>query len=150
MAIIRVVVFWNNRWSNNQTGTSSSHLNPGSSTNNPKAQLQPIVHWSVIEVQIAVLCACLPATRALIGHFMPELISVYGKKSYATNAAPLSSHAYPPGSNAKGEIAKTMTYSVNYTSRAQRNDSGSSVELVEVDQESLEGGKTNGRGGSRV
>ncbi|KAH8434885.1 CFEM domain-containing protein [Aspergillus melleus] len=134
VAIIRVIVFWNNRWSDNQT-----------------AQLQPIVHWSVIEVQIAVLCACLPATRALVGHFMPDLVSVYGKKSYATHGAPLSSNAYPPASNAKGEIAKTMTYSVNYTSRAQRDDSGSSVELVEVDQENLEGGRVNGRsGGSRV
>ncbi|KAA8649903.1 hypothetical protein EYZ11_001179 [Aspergillus tanneri] len=112
VAIIRVVVFWNNRWSNNQT-----------------AQLQPIVHWSVIEVQIAVLCACLPATRALINHFLPDLVGSSGRKSYATRNAP--SNTYPEPKH--GHIAKTMSYSIKYSSRAQRDDS-SSVELVRIDR----------------
>ncbi|OQD60795.1 hypothetical protein PENPOL_c020G07497 [Penicillium polonicum] len=56
IAKIRVVVFWKNRWGVNQT-----------------LGLYPLVHWSVIETQIAIMCACLPAFRALLLQGFPAI-----------------------------------------------------------------------------
>lgn len=34
-----------------------------------------IAIWSCIEVNVAILCACLPALKPLISHFFPGLLS---------------------------------------------------------------------------
>ncbi|KAI9930708.1 hypothetical protein MW887_011464 [Aspergillus wentii] len=66
IAIIRLIVFWNNRWGQNQT-----------------LGLYPLIHWSVIECQVAVMCACLPASRALFEFFFPGLLA--GSSRRTTN-----------------------------------------------------------------
>ncbi|KAJ5444712.1 uncharacterized protein N7458_008584 [Penicillium daleae] len=108
IAIIRVVVFWNNRWGINQT-----------------LGLYPLIHWSVIEVQISVMCACLPAFRALVGRWFPSLIGS-ARRTYALHTM----EGYNRHTGENSNINKSVSYSVNYTSRSETH---SVVELVDVD-----------------
>ncbi|KAJ6045178.1 uncharacterized protein N7446_003380 [Penicillium canescens] len=108
IAIIRVVVFWNHRWGANQT-----------------LGLYPLIHWSVIETQIAIMCACLPAFRALIGRWFPGLLGGSRGRTYPSNAA-----EYVRQTEGNSNINKSVSYSVNYASRSEN----SVVELVDVDR----------------
>ncbi|RAK91728.1 hypothetical protein BO79DRAFT_278199 [Aspergillus costaricaensis CBS 115574] len=117
VAIIRVVVFWYNRWNTNLT-----------------EQLQPIVHWSVLETQIAVMCACLPTFRAMLVHLFPKVLgntsdhSTYGKRNTPSGGAAFGSQQ--PLS--KSHINKTVSYSVDYGGKKKPQRS-SFVQLVELD-----------------
>ncbi|KAE8423359.1 hypothetical protein BDV36DRAFT_243395 [Aspergillus pseudocaelatus] len=117
VAIARVIVFWFNRWNTN-----------------PTVQLQPIVHWSVIEVHIAVMCACLPTFRAMLVHIFPKVLGNSSDQSYYEQR---NTPSKPPtfGSAqalSKSHINKTVSYSVDYgaNKRPQRH---SFVPLVEMD-----------------
>ncbi|KAJ5456366.1 hypothetical protein N7530_011640 [Penicillium desertorum] len=109
IAIIRVVVFWNNRWGANET-----------------LGLYPLMHWSVIECQISVMCACLPASRALIGRWCPGLL---GGSSYRKTESHAAEY-YHKKSTGSVNINKSVTYTVNYESRSATH---SDVELVDID-----------------
>ncbi|KAJ5171161.1 uncharacterized protein N7500_003944 [Penicillium coprophilum] len=109
IAIIRVVVFWNHRWGANQT-----------------LGLYPLIHWTVIESQISVMCACLPAFRAIAGRWFPQFL---GGTTYRTNQ-PYTADYYNNMSTASSKINKSVTYSVNYESRSATH---SDVELLDID-----------------
>ncbi|KAJ5484342.1 hypothetical protein N7453_012296 [Penicillium expansum] len=108
IAIIRVVVFWTNRWGANET-----------------LGLYPLMHWSVIESQISVMCACLPAFRAVVGRWFPRFL---GGSSHQTDPSNMAEY-YNKMPTANSNINKSVTYSVNYETRSAGN---SDVELVEV------------------
>ncbi|OGM49810.1 integral membrane protein [Aspergillus bombycis] len=114
VAILRVVVFWYNRWNKN-----------------PTVELQPINVWSVIECQIAVVCACLPAARAVLVRFFPGLMGGSVGESDARKAT------RPSASGTSGKISQTMTYTVEYSRRAQERASNSAVNLVELHREAV-------------
>ncbi|RHZ61812.1 uncharacterized protein CDV56_107452 [Aspergillus thermomutatus] len=117
VAILRVVVFYLNRWGKN-----------------PTVELQPIVHWSVIEVSIAVLCACLPTGRAMLAHLFPGLLGASSGQSYPQPTTPSGREGLGPSRQAgRSQIAKTMSYSVDYQTKPQKRDSNSFVRLVEMD-----------------
>ncbi|RMJ21968.1 integral membrane protein [Aspergillus sp. HF37] len=120
VAILRVVVLYKN-----------SHWE--SST----AMLGPVVHWSTIECQVTIVCACLPMTRAVGNRLFPRLIgATTNDSSYPYKATPSGRGGLGGASSGSGNhIAKTVSYSVNYTSSAVRRGSNSSdVELVGVAQ----------------
>ncbi|KAJ5666745.1 hypothetical protein N7462_011154, partial [Penicillium macrosclerotiorum] len=108
IAIIRVIVFWKNRWGINQT-----------------LGLYPLIHWSVIETQIAVMCACLPAFRALIGHWFPGLLGGSSSRTYASH----TKEGYRRQVGGDSNINKSVSYSVRY---GPRSDTNSVVELVDM------------------
>ncbi|OQD63874.1 hypothetical protein PENPOL_c008G06255 [Penicillium polonicum] len=108
IAIIRVVVFWTNRWGKNET-----------------LGLYPLMHWSVIESQISVMCACLPAFRALVGRWFPRFL---GGSSNRTNPSNMVEY-YNKMPTANSNINKSVSYSVNYETRSAVN---SDVELVDM------------------
>ncbi|KAJ5884764.1 hypothetical protein N7495_009274 [Penicillium taxi] len=113
IAIIRVVVFWNNRWGYNQT-----------------FGLYPVVQWSIIETQIAVLCACLPSSRAIAGRYFPASIGGTSKPTYPSHGVEYSGSTSrtAPGTNV--DINKSITYSVSYSSHSEDEIS---VELFDVE-----------------
>lgn len=113
IAIIRVVVFWTNRWGANET-----------------LGLYPLMHWSVIESQISVMCACLPAFRALVGRWFPQFL---GGSSNRTDPSNMADY-YNKMPTANSNINKSVTYSVNYESRSPAN---SDVELVDVQKHEI-------------
>ncbi|CAI7666395.1 uncharacterized protein N7487_008143 [Penicillium crustosum] len=108
IAIIRVVVFWTNRWGINET-----------------LGLYPLMHWSVIESQISVMCACLPAFRALVGRWFPRFLGGSSNRTEPSNMA----EYYNKMPTASSNINKSVTYSVNYETRSPAN---SDVELVDM------------------
>ncbi|KAJ5175888.1 uncharacterized protein N7482_001765, partial [Penicillium canariense] len=108
IAVIRVVVFWNHRWGINQT-----------------LGLYPLIHWSIIEVQISVMCACLPASRALIGRWFPGLVGS-ARRTYASH----TKKGYNRHTGGNSNINMSVSYSVNYTARSGAN---SVAELVDLD-----------------
>lgn len=108
IAIIRVVVFWTNRWGANET-----------------LGLYPLMHWSVIESQISVMCACLPAFRALVGRWFPRFL---GGSTNRTNPSNMAEY-YNKMPTANSNINKSVTYSVNYETRSPAD---SDVELVDM------------------
>ncbi|KAE8377592.1 hypothetical protein BDV26DRAFT_304881 [Aspergillus bertholletiae] len=116
IGIIRVVVFWNNRWGQNQT-----------------AGIYPLIHWSVIESQVAIICACLPSSRALVNHFFPGILSGSTRRTYATGPSNWYAKAQ---SNGQSKINKSVSYTVQYSTSSQRDDSHDSnsvVQLVDLD-----------------
>ncbi|KAJ5824909.1 hypothetical protein N7447_007249, partial [Penicillium robsamsonii] len=106
IAIIRVVVFWNNRWGSNQT-----------------FGLYPVTHWTVIESQIAVMCACLPASRAVAVQLFPQFLGGTRSRTTPTHTADDSNSKHT-----SGKIKKSVTYSVNYGSPSGTH---SDVELLD-------------------
>lgn len=72
-------------------------------------------------------------TRALLVRLSPRLAGDTDEQSYPY---PTGGRSSKPGlgSRAAGEsyISKTVSYSVNYSSKPQRRDSDSMVQLVEV------------------
>ncbi|KNG84972.1 integral membrane protein [Aspergillus nomiae NRRL 13137] len=114
VGILRVVVFWYNRWNKN-----------------PTVELQPINVWSVIECQIAVVCACLPAARAVLVRLFPRLMGGSAGESSTRRATRPSA----PGTS--GKISQTVTYTVEYSRRAQEQASNSDVNLVEFHREAV-------------
>ncbi|KAJ5638958.1 uncharacterized protein N7484_006820 [Penicillium longicatenatum] len=110
IAIIRVVVFWNNRWGYNQT-----------------KGLYPLIYWSVIECQISVLCACLPASRALLGRWFPGFMGGSSQRTYPSGPEYFNTDGY---ARQDSKINKSVSYTVNYGNRSDHGDSNSDVELV--------------------
>ncbi|EFR03174.1 integral membrane protein [Nannizzia gypsea CBS 118893] len=110
-------------------------------TKNPTYEMAPLNYWSMIECQIAIVCACLPAIRTLLMHFVP---AVFGQ---ATEAAS-QKRVNPSSDNSKGDytssstlvesgdgyISKTMTYSVNTTIKSESSPSEPSINLVQIDR----------------
>ncbi|KAJ5474301.1 hypothetical protein N7475_003867 [Penicillium sp. IBT 31633x] len=109
VAIIRVVVFWNNRWGSNQT-----------------LGLYPLIHWSVIETQISILCACLPAFRALLGRWWPRLLDGSTNRRTTSRSA---GYFQTKSTGNDSRINKSVTYSVNYEPRSTTN---SDLELLDL------------------
>ena len=83
------------------------------------------MHWSVIESQISVMCACLPAFRALVGRWFPRFL---GGSSNRTNPSNMVEY-YNKMPTANSNINKSVSYSVNYETRSAVN---SDVELVDM------------------
>ncbi|KAE8393126.1 hypothetical protein BDV23DRAFT_170512 [Aspergillus alliaceus] len=117
VAIIRVIVFYFNRWNTN-----------------PTVQLQPIVHWSVLETQITIMCACLPTFRAMMVHLFPKMLGNSSNQSYYENRNTPNPRPTFASNQAlsKSHINKTVSYTVDYTAnkRPQRH---SFVQLVEME-----------------
>ncbi|RJE18617.1 integral membrane protein [Aspergillus sclerotialis] len=104
--------------------------------NDPTVTLAPVNHWSTIEVQITIVCACLPITRAMLVRFFPGIAGVSGERSYPypTGGTGGRSNRAAFGSRQAGDshISKTVSYSVNYASNPRRTSSDDMVHLVEV------------------
>ncbi|KAK2819980.1 hypothetical protein FQN49_007840, partial [Arthroderma sp. PD_2] len=97
-------------------------------TKNPTYEMEPLIYWSMIECQIAVVCACLPATRVLLLHFAPGVLGQptenKSSKRWGTSRSDTASKENITSNSAssaeRGDyISKTVTYSVNTTSRSQ-------------------------------
>lgn len=105
--------------------------------------MAPLNYWSMIECQIAIVCACLPAIRTLLIHYVPE---VFGQTTEAASQKRLNASST---GNSKGEeytsnstlvesgdgyISKTISYSVNTTIKSENSPTEPSINLVQVDR----------------
>ncbi|BCR90981.1 CFEM domain-containing protein [Aspergillus chevalieri] len=112
---------------------------------NPTFQLEPLIHWSAIECQIAIICACLPASRALVAHIIPGTDTTHDSSAAYRypNATGASSRAAAvsafvtsgTGEKEKGQISKTMSYSVDIGTRAKqlKRESDGFIQLKDIE-----------------
>lgn len=126
-----VVLYQTPRWNNDPTGKCIRH--PFDIvTDHPIVTLAPVNHWSTIEVQITIVCACLPISRAMLVRFFPRLA---GSSDGQSNPYQTGKANRPTGGSRapESQIAKTVEYSVNYSaSRPQQRDSGGSDSMVQL------------------
>ncbi|EEQ32309.1 uncharacterized protein MCYG_05128 [Microsporum canis CBS 113480] len=110
---------------------------------NPTYEMAPLNYWSMIECQIAVVCACLPATRALLIHYAPELLGqateTVSRKRLHTSDASTSKGGFTSNSETLVQsrddyISKTVTYSVNSTVKSYEGPAESCINLVQIDR----------------
>ncbi|OJJ82200.1 uncharacterized protein ASPGLDRAFT_59727 [Aspergillus glaucus CBS 516.65] len=97
---------------------------------NPTYQLEPLIHWSAIECQIAIICVCLPTSRALFAHILPGTDTTHNSSAaypYPTatgtssRAAAASAFARSgTGDKEKGQISKTVSYSVDIGTKSKQ------------------------------
>lgn len=89
-----------------------------------------IGYWSIVEVNIGVICACMPSIRVLITCFFPQ---VFGKSHDNENSLRVG----PPVAggrvtqNLSGGIQHTTSYSIDYNSKGNGNTS-KFVQLVDI------------------
>lgn len=104
-------------------------------------EMEPLNYWSVIECQVAIICACLPATRAIILHYLPGLLGHASENTssgglYASsNIRSKGGSAFNPSKGDRGFISKTVSYTVDTSAKPPANASDSFIKLVEVDSE---------------
>lgn len=99
-------------------------------------EMEALNHWSVIECQIAIVCACLPTTRAFIVRFFPGVLGVPSGQAHpyrTTGSSKVAVGSSRPGGNS--HISKTVSYSVDYGTKPQRRASNSFIQLVETGSE---------------
>ncbi|KAF2847845.1 hypothetical protein T440DRAFT_455522 [Plenodomus tracheiphilus IPT5] len=109
---------------------------------NPTMDQRDIIHWSNIEVNVALVCACLPNLRLILGRFLPK---VMGMSSKSGNKQMYSSYGPRSERGTKGEMdsankdlesgvktprdSDTITYSKTFEVQHTDNDE---IPLVEM------------------
>ncbi|EFQ98974.1 integral membrane protein [Nannizzia gypsea CBS 118893] len=110
-------------------------------TKNPTYEMEPLIYWSMIECQVAVICACLPATRVLLLHFAPGALGppTENESKKSNNSSSNSQPREQPTSDSatlieQGDgISKTVTYSVDSAVKSQASTSGPCINMVDID-----------------
>lgn len=109
--------------------------------------MEPLNHWSVIECQIAIICACLPTSRALLVRIFPGANTTHDSSAarpYPTatgtssRAAALSAFAgaeSSTGEKEKSRISKTVSYSVDVGAKAKalKRESDGFIQLKDIE-----------------
>ncbi|KAK3201487.1 hypothetical protein GRF29_185g1119024 [Pseudopithomyces chartarum] len=88
--------------------------------------------WSLLEVQVGIICACLPSIRLGLARLFPKIMgsSVGNSKPSKQN----NSHGNTLGTNwSVNGIGVTTSVRVSHAKRPQTNDQASFVQLVEID-----------------
>jgi hypothetical protein len=95
--------------------------------------MEALNRWSVIECQIAIICACLPATRAMLASFFPGIVGV---STGEASAGQPNQYNGPSRSNLsmkvplqKVNISKTVSYSVDYVGKSPKRSSNGFLQL---------------------
>lgn len=109
-------------------------------TDHSADEMESLNHWSTIECQIAIICACLPTARAMLAHIFPRIFGATTEQDTSGRPNIYRVGAFSQGAgtnylNDKSHISKTMSVSVDYSSRPQQRHSGSFVQLVEMDSD---------------
>lgn len=91
--------------------------------------MQTLNYWSVIECQIAIICACLPTARAFLVHIFPGTLSFSADHVSSDQQYKIRQAHHP---EEKRQISKTISCSVDYNEMQQMRESSSFVHLVEV------------------
>lgn len=150
-----MVVFSRNTSNTNPTCKSLSLptalIKPG--VDEEPVEMEPLNHWSVIECQIAIICACLPTSRALFVHVLPGANTTHDSSTarpYPTATGASSRTAavsafVGSGEREKGRISKTVSYSVDVGAKAKRltRESDGFIQLkdIKLGQREVEDGR---------
>jgi hypothetical protein len=71
----------------------------------------PAIYWSVVECDVAIICACMPAIPSLLKHLFPSLFGI--PSSYYNNITPPQHVQNSGGSVPLDRIQKDTTWQVS-------------------------------------
>lgn len=97
--------------------------------------------WSVIECQVGIICACMPAIRLGLTRLFPKLLGSThqstSKNAYAGGAQSGRSQGHTLTTLNANEINVQTSFRVSHARKPQTNDDQRSfVQLVEIDADS--------------
>ncbi|PMD36331.1 hypothetical protein L207DRAFT_602395 [Hyaloscypha variabilis F] len=118
-----------------------------SKTSNPSWDDLTICVWSDIEINVGIVCACMPHLRLLLIRFFPKLLgtSQHSNNRYHVN----NSHSHvegnisvirtgkPLNSNQSGSSATGITYSQTYVVQWGEQDETKSIQMSDLDRDVL-------------
>lgn len=99
-------------------------------TTNPTYDYYSIGYWTIIEINIGIICACMPSIRVLITYFFPQLFGRSHDHSTGLTIGPPVAGARIT-QNLAGGVQHITTYSVEYNSKVNGNGS-KFVQLVNM------------------
>ena len=97
-----------------------------SNTKNPTWDNVPVGYWSTVEVDVGVICACLPAIRSLLRRALP---SVFGGTSHGAAAGYSKNSSFM----SRSAGASSRLDSVRVSPRMKDEDTSHFVPLVDVE-----------------
>ncbi|KAK4950681.1 hypothetical protein LTR10_010674 [Elasticomyces elasticus] len=113
-------------------------------TTNPTWSYAPIALWSIIEVDVGVVCACMPSLAGPIKRFWvmavgQHLSSLYESRS-KTNKSPMPSQGHTTSSNSKGwsNMSKSADHKPQSNSIMRNVDLNISDEMELVDKNAVQ------------
>lgn len=103
--------------------------------------MEPLNFLSVIECQVAISCACLPAARAIIVRYLPGILSSSDNDDSSGRMHSSWVHQSKEGitdsskTHKRGFISKSVSYSVDIGAKSQSHDSDGFIKLTGVNSE---------------
>ncbi|CZR70202.1 uncharacterized protein PAC_20103 [Phialocephala subalpina] len=80
-------------------------------SSDPSYDQAPIAVWTNLEISVGIICACLPATRSLVGYIFPSLKMTLGASATGgTPAYPANSSSGNKFSSRKGPLTSTKSF----------------------------------------
>ncbi|ENH62838.1 hypothetical protein FOC1_g10006304 [Fusarium oxysporum f. sp. cubense race 1] len=102
-------------------------------TSNVTQDYVEIGYWSTIEVPVGIICACMPAIRALFGIIFPK---VFASTNRSKNSYANISESKQPTSDRKGGNTPQITIETEISTRYSRHhDDSSVIELTHMGRE---------------
>ncbi|KAH6892391.1 hypothetical protein B0T10DRAFT_559979 [Thelonectria olida] len=95
-----------------------------SKTSNPTFDNSPAIYWSVLECDMFIICACMPAIRSVLSKVAPAFFGSYAKRSYP------SSGGYYRHDGSKEESSK---HTLSSHKLSNLKNSGKIVKSINVD-----------------
>lgn len=104
----------------------------------------PVSLWSTIEINVGIICACMPTLRLLLLRMFPKLSTTYRNASGYYNAT--GSRSKPTRSRTFGQDGLAtpghINYSRTYTVQFQEAKTSSQVQLSDLGREGFEAKST--------
>ncbi|KAF4442057.1 CFEM domain-containing [Fusarium acutatum] len=101
--------------------------------NNQQQDYVEIGYWSTIEVPVGIICACMPAIRALFGIVFPK---VFASTNRSKNSYANISESKQPTGDRKGGATPQITIETEISTRYSRHhDDSSVIELTQMGRE---------------
>jgi hypothetical protein len=103
-------------------------------TTNPTLDYLPLGLWSIIELDVGIICACMPGMAGLLRRILPRAFATL-KGSSNSNANTNDLRTYRGegrmgSSSNKHKISKTTDVHVSFGSRSERNSKDDNYELL--------------------
>ena len=121
------------------------------STNPTWDQLE-VIQWSNIEINVGIICACLPSLRVMLVRVFPKVFGTtkgtsqpyYGSRTQGMNkGASTTASGLGRGANASGKGGKSITYTKTFEVQHTENDEASLVHMDEFAPKRPKGQSSN-------
>lgn len=86
-------------------------INFGPDTKNPTWDFVEITKWSNIEMDVGIICACMPSLRLLLGRFIPKILGISRDRSARLESNKTGLRNVRSDQKTKHEMANATTYS---------------------------------------